>query len=102
MINIVLSTYFILFITTITLLYVQSKIIFDYYTKSTLITSQQKLESTPYINQQPFKTGYLTDSPQCNPSDLCNSEMYPVESQYVDYGKFTPCDCDTHVFNSPP
>jgi hypothetical protein len=103
MINIVLFIYIILFITSITLLYVQSKIIFDVHTNSTIITtSQQNLQSKPYIKPQPFKTGYLTDKPQCNPSDLCNSKMYPVESQYVDYGTFKHCDCDTNIFNSPP
>lgn len=44
-------------------------------------------EIQPFITPTPFKTGYLSDSPQPL-ADLCNSTMYPVQPPYVDYGEW--------------
>lgn len=63
----------------------------------------------PYINPQPFKTGYLKDSPQPL-ADVCNKNMYPINPPYVDYGdpryvsaiNDTEKECDVIIFNSPP
>lgn len=62
--------------------------------------------SVPYIDPQPFKTGYLTDPPQ-KLANLCSDVMYPVNPPYVQYGQWNGGDCcsgkcDVDEFNSAP
>lgn len=84
--------------------------------KQTYNSPYQQLEMTPKrgsINPQPFKTGYLKNSPQPI-ADNCNSTMYPIQPPYVQYGPdfdnvtmdMKNCEkcarCDVNIFNSPP
>ena len=56
----------------------------------------------PSINPQPFKTGYIENTPQPL-ADVCNSKIYPVEPVYVNYNlNESDLKCDVNVFNSPP
>tara|TARA_B110000908_G_scaffold170402_1_gene229868 strand:+ start:815 stop:1126 length:312 start_codon:yes stop_codon:yes gene_type:complete len=66
------------------------------------------IKSQPCIDPQPFKTGYLKDSPQPL-ADVCNSNMYPVNPPYVNYGprmistvNGVKKECDVNIFNSTP
>lgn len=92
------------------------------------INNPNPSQNTPYINPQPFKTGYLTNPPQ-QVADLCNTTMYPIQQPYVDYSSdvtnngsssvnsnvhrnnhisaaIKNCgscgECDVNIFNSPP
>jgi hypothetical protein len=62
-------------------------------------------DTQPYIDPQPFKTGYLTNTPQPL-ADVCNSTMYPVQPLYVNYGNpthdYRGGECAVNIFNSIP
>ena len=84
--------------------------------KTNTTTNSQK----PYIMSPPpttlttpttptsFKTGYIDNlPPQQKIADNCNSVMYPINHQYVNYGtpRSSDCcggECDVNIFNYPP
>ena len=61
----------------------------------------------PYINPQPYNTGYIT-SPQTL-ANACGADvMYPIQPRYANYGNWKnggDCcsgSCDNLIFNSAP
>jgi hypothetical protein len=61
----------------------------------------------PYINPQPYNTGYIT-SPQTLANACGANVMYPIQPRYANYGSWKnggDCcsgSCDNLIFNSPP
>ena len=52
--------------------------------------------------KDPFKTGYINNSPQSN-ANVCGGSIYPIQQPYVNYGETTSCSqCDNITFNSAP
>lgn len=110
----VIGLVLILFVGAITGGLVAGGVFKTYHVKTPTYINREIVQSKQsYINPQPFKTGYLENSPQPI-ADVCNTSMYPIQNTYVDYGSDfndvlmsiknggNSCQCDVNVFNSHP